>query len=90
MKRYDLWLERNSELPAETTALYAESPAAVFGWAQRNAPGRKFEVFLDGRSLGGAMLRDDDGFWVLTGPAEHPASVAENNGPLGWLDKVLG
>lgn len=65
MRRYDIIVEPGHAQPAERLSVQAPGVGALFGWAQRHAAGRRFEIFEDGGSLGGATYDGDAGLWTI-------------------------
>lgn len=65
MRRYEILVERFHAEPAERVLVNAPGVGSLFGWAQRHAAGRRFEIFEDGGSLGRAAYDGDAGLWTI-------------------------
>lgn len=70
MRRYDIIMEPQSD-HAERITVHAPGAGWLLGWAAREAHGRRFEVFEDGKSLGGATYDDGAGLWTIF-PSTRP------------------
>ncbi len=60
MKNYSLFVSAHDEQLEQQLDFAADSPASVFDWVERNAPGHDFELFEDGRSLGRVSYASKD------------------------------
>lgn len=76
MHRYDILFAAHAGEPSEAIRMEAASAGFLFGWAQRHSAGRRFEVFEDGASLGGATLDAESGVWTIFPPATAQAATA--------------
>ncbi len=70
MQQYELVLFAQRGQPRESVTIFGNGPDVVFGWAQRHAHGRPFEIFGDGASLGIVSLAPDGEFWMLSAPTQ--------------------
>jgi hypothetical protein len=65
MRRYDILVDPFHAEPAERISMQAPGAGSLFGWAQRHAAGRRFEIFENGGSLGGATYDGEAGLWTI-------------------------
>ena len=81
MRKYSLVLLSQAGVPEERVEFIADDVTSAFGWAERNAAGRKLEIFEEGRSLGIATLAHGTQVWTL-GPASgrRPGSAGGEAG----------
>lgn len=69
MRRYDIIVDPYHAEPAERLSVHAPGVGSLFGWAQRHAAGRRFEIFEGSGSLGGATYDDKAGLWKIFPPS---------------------
>lgn len=60
---------------ADHVRIEGAGPSQVIGWAKVHSGGRRFEIFEDGVSLGGAAFDPETEVWTLF-PAAQTAAAA--------------
>lgn len=69
MRRFEIIVDQPSAQRVERVSLEAPGVSSLFGWAARHAAGRRFEVFEDGASLGGAAYDEAADLWTIFPPS---------------------